>query len=169
MTGVSFTVEVDDLTARDRISALIDRMDNPVPFYKSVGEHLVNSAKANFDREAAPDGTAWTPLMQSTIRRRMKNGQTPIQILTATKRLKASIIYQLEADGLKVGSPVEYAAIHQLGGVINRPARTGKAFGRDAVALPAYTITMPARPYLGLSRDDEVEIIELAEAWLGEE
>lgn len=174
MTGVSFTVEVDDLTARDRISALIDRMDNPTPFFQALGLNLVNSTQRRFDQGLAPDGTPWEPLKPSTIRMRIKRGRTPDKILVASGALRGSIISQVEGTSVRIGVNAVgdqgiYAAIHQLGGVINRVARTGKAFGRDTVALPAYTITMPARPYLGISRDDEVEIIELAEAWLGEE
>lgn len=99
----------------------------------------------------------------------MKKGQVPIKILTATKALNASIFFQVEGEALKVGSGLPYAAIHQLGGTINRPARTGKAFGRENMSIPAYTITIPARPYLGVSAAYEVVIIELAEDWLSTE
>lgn len=169
MAGITFTVEIDDLVARQRIGDLITRMENPAPFYGAVGEHLVNSAKSNFDQESAPDGTPWQPLRPSTLQRRLKSGSASSTILTVTKRLKASIIYQVEADGVRIGSPVPYAAIHQLGGTINKAARTGKAFGRENVSIPAHSISVPARPYLGVSTSDEAEILELAEAWLGEE
>lgn len=126
----------------------------------------MRSNQQNFDREQASDGTPWAPLAPSTIRRREKKGQVPIKILTATKALNASVLYQIEGDALRVGSGLPQAAIHQLGGTINRPARTGRAFGRDSVSIPAYTITMPARPYLGVSAEDETIIIELADEWL---
>jgi phage virion morphogenesis protein len=166
MTGVTYTVTFDDQAVDQRLAGLIDSLQNPSGFLKGVGEHLVNSNRQNFDREAASDGTPWAPLSPATIKARQKKGQVPIQILTATKALNASIFYQVEVDALKVGSGLPYAAIHQLGGVINKPARTGRAFGRDNVSIPAHTISMPARPYLGVSAEDETIIIELAEDWL---
>lgn len=174
MTGATFTVEIDDLVVRERISSLIHRMENPQPFLQSVGLGLVESTKRRFDQGVAPDGSPWMPLMPSTIRKRIKNGKTPIKILVETKALEASIISQVEGDVVKVGvnnvgEQSAYAAIHQFGGTINRPARTGRAFGRENVSIPAYTITMPARPYLGVSADDEADILELADLWLGQE
>jgi phage virion morphogenesis protein len=59
-----------------------------------------------------------------------------------------------------VGATMEYAAIHQWGGEI-RP-RTAKA-----LFVPGYgrlkKVTIPARPYLGVSPDD-ADVIEAAVA-----
>lgn len=106
--------------------------------------------------------------------------------------LLASINDDADNDGASVGVPqakARYGAIHQFGGTINMPARKGriyrhfdpstKQFARrfvskkdpDAVAtdvdIPAYSITMPARPFLGVSPADEGEILILAQGWLG--
>lgn len=172
MTGVTFTFEIDELAARDQLNALVGRMENLGGFYKNVGEHLVNANKANFDKETSPDGVPWMPLMPSTIRRRENAGQVPIKILTATKALKGSIRAQVETSGVRVGAggkAAAYAAIHQLGGVIDRPARTGKLFRREGASVGAYSITMPVRPYLGVGPDDEAVILEIAEEWLSGE
>lgn len=169
MAGVTFTVEINDLAARERISDLIARMDDPGRFYKPVGEHLVNSAKSNFESETAPDGTPWQLLRPSTLQRRIKLGQTSTKILTVSKRLQASIIYQIEDGGVRVGSPIPYAGVQQLGAA---QGAFGAFMGKDKLGrdhfhhLPWGNI--PARPYIGVSTADEVEIIELAEAWLGE-
>lgn len=174
MTGATFTVEIDDLAVRARLSALISRMENPQPFLQSVGLGLAESTKRRFDQGIAPDGSPWVPLMPSTISRRIKNGKVPLKILVSDGLLRGSIIDQVEGDAVKVGvnavgDQSAYAAIHQFGGTINRPARTGRAFGREKVSIPAYTIAMPARPYLGVSADDEADILELADLWLGQE
>ena len=168
MTGISYTFETDDEIILARFDQLTDRLDDLGGFYKNVGEHMLRSAKQNFEAEASPDGEPWKELLPQTIRRREKRGQTPIQILRATRNtgLAASINYQLEPGLVRIGSPKEYAAIHQLGGVIKNKARKGKAFGRDDVAIPAHTINIPARPYIGVGPDDQVAIIEIADAWL---
>lgn len=72
------------------------------------------------------------------------------QTLVDTARLRASISFSAAPLEAHVGSNVVYARIHQLGGQAGR--------GRK--------ITLPARPYLGLSADDREEIEALVAAHL---
>lgn len=108
--------------------------------------------------------------------------------------LAAAIAQDSDNDAARVGvlnqNPVrEYAAIHQFGGTINIPARKGRIYrhydpttgqtGRKFVSprsdgaratevnIPAYSITIPARAYLGVSAEDEMEILLLAKDWIG--
>ncbi|GAA0300426.1 phage virion morphogenesis protein [Rhodovulum strictum] len=157
MTGVTMTVTVDDLEARERLRALVERIENPEGFYGHVGEIIVQSTKRNFQSESAPDGTPWAAHAPSTIRQRIRRGQVPITKLrrngfgqTLYNQLNARPL----AEGVTVGTPMPYGAIHQLGGTIRREARSGRLFGRENVSVQAYTTTIPARPYLGLSADD---------------
>lgn len=54
-------------------------------------------------------------------------------------------INEKTADGLKYGSRVQYAAIHEYGGTIQHPG-TGNGFGKG-IPIPAHPIPMGARPY----------------------
>lgn len=191
MSGVLFTVEIDDLAVGQELRALIARMDNRLPFLKHVGEGLANSTKDRFQHGAAPDGTPWAALSASTIRQRTRKGQTPITILLAKGKLRGSIISQVEGESVLIGPSAagdqsEYARIHQLGGTINKAARTGRIYrmkneqgqvGRRFAAkesanhvtdvnIPAHTISIPARPYLGVSESDEAMLLEDAKDWL---
>jgi len=166
MTGISYTVTIDDEKARQYLQRLVAKMENPLGFYQSVGDHLSGATGENFKRETAPDGTAWTPLQPSTLRRRIKKGNPKTDILRVSGGLAGSINARPSNTEVRIGSAVPYAAIHQLGGTINRPARQGKLFNRSDVKVRAYTITIPARPYLGVSKDDERIIIEIADEWL---
>ena len=188
MTGITIDIEIDDAAIQARLTELLARMEHPHGFYKNVGEHMLNSTRANFEREAGPDGTPWARLRAATIRARERKGQVPIQILRATSRLAASINYMATDSEARWGSPMPYAAIHQLGGTINRSARTGKIYrkrdetgqlGRrfvskqeatdiTEVGIGAHTITMPARPFLGMSAADQQAVIGIAEDWLGD-
>ena len=142
--------------------------------------------------QSGPDGRAWTPLASATVKARTRRGQTPITILRSNSKgkigssLAGSINARVTDDEVRVGSAVEYAAIHQLGGTINKPARQGQIFrrrGKDGtvgrrfvkkkeadvvteVAIPAHAITIPARPFLGISVADQADIFEAAERWL---
>lgn len=193
MTGVriGFRSEVRDEEARAAIEGLLSRLEDRLPFFNAVGNVLVGSAQENFRREHGPDGQAWKPLLPATIKARERKGFTPITILRQNSKrhgstLAGSINYDATNDEARVGSPVEYAAIHQLGGTIQKPARQAKIYRkRDAdgqigrrfvkrsdadvvtdVTIPAHTITIPARPFLGLSAEDELTIGEIAEDWL---
>ena len=81
------------------------------------------------------------------------------------------------------GTNIVYANIHQFGGTIAMPAREGSATFRLLVEgaarragsrlrfaksgerrrfqVPAYTIRIPARPYLGLSDADKADILSI--------
>lgn len=186
MSGISITVEMRDEVAQSRLQGILDRLDNRRPLLASIGERLVKSASDNFRAEKGPDGKAWQPLRPRTIKARETAKLTPIAILRARGRLAGSINYAATNDEVRIGTPVEYAAIHQLGGTIKQPDRAAKIYRkRDAdgkigrrfvkkseadvvtdVTIPGRAITIPARPYLGLSAADEAAILEDATDWM---
>lgn len=141
------------------------------PAFKSIGEHLVLSTENRFDTSTDPDGNKWEPLKQNTYyqeytagnkgrknkkKTHTKKGKTTagferyqaskkILIGVGSAQLKDSIAPRATNTGLIVGTPKKYGAIHQLGG----PAgRKGKQF------------EMPARPFLGISKQDEADILD---------
>lgn len=187
MTGISQKVTVEDAETRAELDRLIKRMANREGFYRNVGEQLLNSAADNFQREAGPDGNKWKPLMPATVEQRAKRGLVPIEILRARGRLAGSLNLAATNDEVRIGTPVPYAAAHQLGAEIKRKERkqtvyqhydaktdtldqafrkkSRSNFARD-VTVKAHVIKIPARPYLGVSKEDEKIIVEIAEAWL---
>lgn len=186
MTGIQLTVDLSQDEGRAALRALIGRMEDKLPFYKAVGERLLVSTKSNFEKQAAPDGTPWQTLSRRRIKQREAQKLTPIHILRARGYLAGSINYNVDAGQVEIGSPVEYAGIHQLGGVIQQAARAAKIYrkrGEDGsigrrfvkkseadvvtdVTIPARSIRIPARPFLGISATDEIGILEDAEDWL---
>lgn len=192
MTGISIRLELRDGEARRQLQALLERLDAKRPFYAAVGERLLLSTARNFDRETSPDGRPWQALAPKTVKARQRAGQTPITILRSNTRgrsgssLAGSVNYQASEEELLIGSPKETAAIHQLGGTIQKQARQAKIYrqqGKDGMigrrfakkkvanhittaTIPAHTITIPARPYIGPSPEDEIGILEDAEDWL---
>jgi phage virion morphogenesis protein len=185
MTGMSY--EFDASEALAGTEELKRRIAQSSGFYKNVGDYLTRSTLENFKRETSPDGQPWKPLLPSTIRNRASQGQTPIAILRAQGDLAGSINAQAGSTEVKIGSAVPHAAIHQLGGTIKKPARKGEIFLKrnektgeignrfvkkskanavQDVNIPAHQITIPARPYLGVSDADITAIIEIADEWL---
>ena len=186
----AFTYEIDVEEVERELANLIARLDNPAGFHSNVAQHLASSTQENFAREESPDGVKWKALLPSTIRGRIGKGISPLGILRASGKLRGSIRTQSSADSASIGSPKEYAAIHQLGGEIKKEARAGEIFlKRNArtgeignrfvkrkaanavqdVQIPAHTIKIPARPFLGIGESDRVAIINYADQWLSGE
>ncbi|MFN3985730.1 MAG: phage virion morphogenesis protein [Rhodocyclaceae bacterium] len=133
-----------------------------------IGEHLAESTRQRFVSSTAPDGSRWAPNAQATYlgllrsRDARKDGRINARgtakvagkkPLVASGLLGEQITYQLLPDGSGVevgtnrfaGEWAGGAAVHQFG-------------SRDG--------SIPARPFLGLSSDDEVEVMEIVDRYL---
>lgn len=139
-----------------------------VAMFDSMGASLLASVRHNFRAQQAPDGTPWEPLKASTLRRKSnKKRGSAAKILRDTNRLYQSLTYQHDSEHAQVGANMKYARIHQHGGVIQRKAgsmpmyfsrnkqddtlrrvKKGRANLIKQVQRGAYTIPIPARPYL---------------------
>jgi len=178
MTGVRMQLAGQD-AALSELDGIILRARNPRGMFESIGLSLVTSTQHRFEESQGPDGSPWPP----SIRALATGGKTLIE----SARLMRSISYQASDSGVEVGTNVIYAAIHQFGGDINQPARSGtvhfktskktgkrlpgfrKASRADEhrdVSIGAHTVHMPARPFIGLDDDDDREILRIAEEWL---
>lgn len=188
MTGVSVTVEIDDKRIRASLRSMMERMENPLGFYEEVGQELLDIMDRNFETESDPDGIPWKKLLPSTVWQKRRRGSGG-GILSDQGHLKGSINIRPTSEQVSIGSPMEYAAIHQLGGTIKKPARKAVLFlKRNArtgeighrfverkksnvvqdVTIPAHTITIPARPYIGIGANDVDSIIKIANTWLSD-
>lgn len=171
MAGITFTVEIDEAALADSLAAMVDRMERPIGFYKGVGEYLTNVAiPRNFAAETAPDGTPWASLRPATLKRREQAGLTSTKILNATGKMRSEINARPESDHVSVGSPAEQAAVMQFGAA---QGAFGAFIGKDKLGRDHFHHMpwgdIPARPFLGLSTDDEAEIIRIAEDWISVE
>lgn len=170
MTGAAIEIRVDSDKVSAGLSQLLSRLENPDGFLRGVSEELTNSTKDRFETQTDPDGLPWQHLSPTTVIKRLSEGAVPLNILRSNKSgaasLSASIRPYYGQGWGGVATVTPHAAIHQFGGTINRPARVGKVFNHKKASVRAYTIRIPARPFLGLSEDDRIAIIELADEWL---
>lgn len=181
MSGVFLNLDLrDDDVALTDLGALIARVENPEPMYRDIGQALITSTHHRWDQGIAPDGSPWPPSLRVIVH----GGKT----LILSSRLYRSITANASPTGVEVGTNVIYAAIHQLGGLISKAARTAvlhfktnKRSGVSRFAKPskadrarkaeigAHTIAMTARPFLGLDEDDPRTIQTIVETWLSNE
>lgn len=127
---------------------LAKKAENLRPVMKNIAGILAYSTEENFKSEGRPD--KWKDLADSTKKQREKKGHWPGQILQVTGQLASSINTYYDNDSAVIGSNLEYAAIHQLGG------QTGKNKSVD----------IPARPYILLQQEDEKNIIDVITDYL---
>lgn len=143
-------IKLDNKEVESRLLDLAKRSENLRPLMKNIAGIFAYSTEENFKEEGRPD--KWTELSESTIKQRTKNKQWPGMILQILGQLASSVNTYYDDDSAVMGSNLEYAAIHQLGG------QAGKN----------KSVEIPARPYLQLTPDDFEEILSMTENFLGE-
>ena len=140
-------IKIDNKEVESRLLDLAQRSENLRPLMKNIAGVFAYSTEENFKEEGRPD--KWTDLAESTKKQRTKTGHYPGQILQVSGQLASSISTYYDNDSAVIGSNLDYAAIHQLGG------QAGKN----------QSVTIPARPYLQLTEDDFEEIIQETEKY----
>lgn len=178
MAGAGVSIRIEPGAGAAYLEAAARESDDLLPLTRTIGALLVQSARDRISiSNTGPDGTPWLP----STRAKEEGGKT----LEETARLRDSLDYDATSTGVAVGTNVVYAAIHQFGGVIKVAGRTqsifhqlnkaGTGFNRKGrfvrrsqsnfqrdVTVGPYEITMPARPYLGISGQDGADIEGLA-------
>jgi len=178
-------IDMKDDAVKAALSDLFRKVSDLAPIMKIIGEYMVRSTEDRFNRQGpAPDGSPWAPLASSTLKRKKHP-----KILTESGALRGDIHFELLGkNGVAIGTTerIPYAAIHQLGGVIDHKARTGilafrnrggflsrKAAGRRKTAVRIAVAhygerqtRIPARPFLGVSADDSANIVGIVNQYL---
>ena len=124
------------------------------------GSYLVAEIQNRFETETDPDGQAW----EQSTRAREEGGQT----LSHSNILRQSMTYEHSASRLEVGSAMIYARIHQEGGEIKPKNASKLVFRIGGRLIFADSVTIPARPYLGFTDQDEQELAHIVhDHWEG--
>lgn len=157
MSSVSIRLEGDTekLLAKLKSLSQTDRAGT----MNAIAEGLRTSTVDRFDKQQAPDGTRWRP----SIRARADGGKTLIR----SSALRNSIHAASDGSGAAVGTNLIYAATHQFGDERTIKAKNGKYLrfkvGGRWVSKESVRIRIPARPFLGISEEDERDIREMLE------
>ncbi len=138
-------IKYDDAEVQAAFQRLIHAGSNLSPALKAIGEHIAETTKQRFETATAPDGTPWAPNSPATLAR--KKGNKPL--IGELGALSTQINAQVSGNSVTIGSPLEYAAMQQFGGKKSE--------------FPNLWGDIPARPFLGTSDEDEVEILNIIE------
>lgn len=111
----------------------------------AAGAILESSTRDRFDTKTAPDGAAWVPWSEAYDDTR----EDRHSLLVEEGDLRDSIASYSAGGEVHVGSNLIYAAHHHFGG--------------DEIGSG-----IPARPYLGISDEDEIDLADLVTGKLEE-
>ena len=143
-TGLEIRIESEAVGRLNRrISELAAGLTDFRPLLEAIGAEVESQTRRRISEEkASPDGTPWQPWSEAYGETR-HGGHS---LLEGEGDLLDSIQYVVEGDRVEIGSNLIYAAIHQHGG--------------DEVGIP-----IPARIYLGLSPENEEDLLAILDDW----
>lgn len=161
--ALRLTLEVRDQAALAGLAKLRAGLHARTGLLNTLGEYLVEITKQRIrDGGPAPNGTPWKPLQPLTLELKKNKDHG---ILWDSGMLKDTLAFDLEGDNaVAIGSMMVYARIHQEGGTI-KPKE-----GRKTLYVPGRgfrrSVTIPARPYLGVSVADRGVLERKVVLWL---
>ena len=154
-TGASIEIDIEGKDAAvNALRAAARRLEHPQPLWDLVGALLVKSTQQRFEDGKGPDGNPWP----ASFRTKTEGGK----VLLDSGHLRKMITHEASDTQVAVGTNVIYAAIHQFGGVIRAKMAKALHFVLGGKDIFVESVTMPARPFLGLEAADLRQIEEEA-------
>ncbi|QND84178.1 Phage virion morphogenesis protein [Chromobacterium vaccinii] len=118
----------------DQVQRVLRRLESSVadmtPAMRAIAASLAFITEENFEAEGRP---SWTPSQRAT-----NDGGVTLQ---HRGQLAASVVTTYDAHSSQIGSNLDYARIHQLGGDAGRNQ----------------TVELEPRPYLPMNEDEELQ------------
>ncbi|MCL7931632.1 phage virion morphogenesis protein [Halomonas llamarensis] len=137
------TINVNTAQVERAISELLNKGEDLTAPMKSIGEEMINRTQQRFRDKEAPDGTPWAANSPVTQKRkghgRVLEGES--------NELSKQFSYSAASDSVEWGSLMVYAAMQNFGGT--------------KAEFPHLWGDIPAREFIGLSDDDEDEVLAI--------
>lgn len=164
MSGFSVTYRLDWDEARSAFQRLERAVADTAPIMRAIGTGLVTSTQDRFNDEVSPDGAAWARLNPTYAAG--KRGAGILRESAMRGGLQGSITYRAGRSEVEVGSNKIYAGVHQQGAVITPKSGGRLVFRLGNRIVHARSVTIPARPFVGISAEDKLMIMETIEGAL---
>ena len=141
-------IEWDDSEVIKGLQKLQNAGKDLSPALRDIGELLIVSTKERFATGTGPDGKNWEDNAAVTIDRKGRN-KPLVDEGTLMESIRPDVIGN---DVLEISTSLQYAAMQQFGGTKSE--------------FPYLWGDIPARPFFGISSDDEAKILEIFEQHL---
>ena len=156
--SIATRVEVKDEKVLAALSRLSLQSDGRRDLLDQIGAGEADNTRLRFSDQAGPDGAPWEP----SIRAMTQGGQT----LRDTGRLMNSITHVTNDDSVEVGTNILYAAMMHGGGTVQAVGGGYLKFKIGPAWIQKKSVTIPARPFLGLDSEGETEIINIIDQFM---
>jgi len=155
------SIELEATEARAAIRRAIETLQDMTPVYTDIGEYLLTAHRERFAKGVDPDGKPWAAKSAKTLERYKRRGYGSLgrPLIGPSKALSRQIVRFVSKDGVVIGSAQVYSGVMQDG------AAEG-AFGKTKRGQPIPFGAIPARRWLGLSAENEREIVNIVEEHL---
>ncbi len=148
MAGVAFDFDVRGLVEVGEKLGYLEKWRETGRIAEAAAVYLENATKERIAAtKTAPDGTPWAPWSEGYAAQRGKAQS----LLLGQGDLRDSVQSYATLTEARVGSNLVYSGTHQFG------ASQGD-FGETSRGAPIPFGDIPARPYLGVSDEDEHEL-----------
>lgn len=156
--GAQIVAELHGLAEADAFLAeIVRRGENAQPLMQAIGLAMEMSTKERIgDTNVSPDGQPWKVSRRASI----DGGRT----LYDRGGLNDSITSAGSATEARWGTNKIHGPIHQTGGTIRPKTKKALHFSIPGGGFVTVAkVVIPARPYLGISAADQVEIAGIVE------
>lgn len=146
-----FSVELKDQAVTAALMRLAAATDDAKPVMEAIGDLLLVSTQDRLKTGKSPNGTAFAPRSAATLANYQRKKLSFGLPLYRSGDMYNQMNFEAGSDYVEVGTNKVQAAMMQFGGTRAR--------------FPHLWGDIPARPFLGISPDDERDILaEIAEA-----
>lgn len=155
MAGARVEIDVDIGAVNRQLAGMAAQLDGNgrTRMLEDMGEYLLRSTRDRGVLQISPDGKPWAALSPRYAKYKQKK-RPGVPILKFDYHMQGDqLSSQVEGNTLYVGTNAVYGATHQFGRrtTITDP-ETGISFEAE----------IPARPWLGVSQEDDTEILQIA-------
>lgn len=148
--------QIDDARVHGALRRLLALGRDQRPVMREIQAIGEASTRERFRTETGPDGKRWAP----SLRAQLSGGRT----LTQDGHLADSISGSYGSNYAEWGVNRIYAAIQQFGGTIRAKTAGALRFTlANGQGVSVQSVTLPARPYLGISDDNAEDILDVIE------
>jgi phage virion morphogenesis protein len=168
------TITIDDAAVQAAFKRLRDFGQDASPMFAEIAEHLLESTQRRFATSTAPSGIPWAPLRDGSGRRPLlKSGTLRDQIVPAHGKDYAEIVATSAYARWHQEGTKPFVILPKKGKALSFGPRmsliSGPSKGRVVGSITVRKVNhpgLPARPFIGLSDQDYVDIRKIAGAYL---
>lgn len=156
--GVRIKIDADSGVLPALAKLALER-DDKTALLDEIGVNLTENARLRFGDQLSPDGQKWQP----SLRAKLQGGET----LRDTGRLMASLTHKVNGESVEYGTNVDYAPYLHFGAQIKAVDGAYLNFKVPGGGwVNKKSVVLPARPFLGLSTEDEETVINVIGSFL---